>query len=245
MLPAEAHANQTNDATEQTRILADGEELARGARGYALPYYTRGGGDTEFLISNPNPAPVFGTLTIYGRECRIAERLSIEMAPNCTQTFRIGPIVPNHAGHVILAVNLPVVAHLLYLRGGDSALTGGELAGVDNLLQPLDGKGRTYVFGYRTVPLGNERLDGAVFVSNPHTAPLGGRLDFFDENCKPVANHEIAIHPGCTAEYPFPRGTFGYGRIEVSDRAVINVLHLTSTAQGVAAAELLGEANRI
>ena len=230
----------------QPNVLADQLEIPRPQNGYALPYYTRNGVDTEFLISNPNMSVVSGTLVVFGPECRIVKKLRIRLNPNCTQNFFIHPIVPDHAGHIILIVSLPVIVHILYNQQDDHVIVGGALADRDNLFQwAPDEKARTYGFGYRARPLGSGTLDGAVFVSNPNPNPLTGLITFFDEQCELIARKEIHIEPGCTEEYPFPQGHYGYGRIQVSNQAAINLLHFTDRAQVLATAELLGEANRL
>jgi hypothetical protein len=232
--------------TVPARILADRLAIEKRARAYALPYYTRDGADTEYLISNPNPSHVSGVLAVFGKRCRIVKKLRVKLGPNCTQTFRIRSVVPEHAGHAILAVSAQIIGHILYMRRGDGVVVGGELAGDDNLFRRLPNeKSSTYGFGYRALPLGEGRLGGAVFVSNPNPTPLSGLIVFYDQRCKAVVRRRIAIKGGCTRAYPFPKGRFGYGRIQLADQAVMNVLHFVGRARTLAAAELLGEANRV
>jgi hypothetical protein len=229
----------------KAHLLADRLEIPRLQSGYALPYYTRQGIDTEFLISNPNMGVVTGTLIVFGRECRVVEKLRFDLGPNCTQSFFIRPIVPDHAGHVILVASLPVIPHTLY-HLEEQVVVGSALADRDNLFRwSPDEKARTYGFGYRALPLGAGTLDGSVFVSNPNSTTLTGLIAFFDQRCELAERKEIAIEPGCTEEYPFPQGRYGYGRIQVSNQAAINVLHFVRDGRSLAAAELLGEANRL
>jgi hypothetical protein len=226
--------------------LADDIDFPPGHHGYALPFFTRDRVETELLISNPNATPLAGNLWLYGPECKVVEHFGFELEPNCTKSFRIRPVVPDHAGHVILSTSQPVVAHLLYHLEREMILLGGELAGSDNLFQwRIVEQSRTYGFGYRTAPLRRDKLAGLVCVSNPNSMPMTGRIVYFDEKCEKRDVHEIKLEPGCTGEYPFPAGTYGYGRIEVSAQATINVLHISSLTKTLAAAELLGEANRL
>ena len=230
----------------QPHTLADRVKIPRPQSGYALPYYTRNGIDTEYLISNHSMSVVSGTLIVFGPECRVMERLQFDLLPDCTYNVFMRPIVPNHAGHIILVVSLPVVVHVMYNREEDRGIVGDALADKDNLFHWRQGeKTRTYGFGYRALPLGPDTLDGAVFVSNPNAIPLTGVITFFDQDCELVVRKKIAISPGCTEEYPFPQGRYGYGRIQISNQAAINVLHFAASAHGLTAAELLGEANLI
>lgn len=215
-------------------------------RAYALPYYTRNGADTEYLISNPNPSPVSVQLGVFGKECKLKKKLEFEIKPNCTRSIRLRTIEPEHAGFcVVMAKEGELVIHLLYAREGDIAIVGGELAGRDNLREWKNEKSRTYAFGYRTAPLGHDKMEGAVFVSNPHGVNLTGQIIFYGQECKPVDRKRVVIRPGCTQEYPFPKDDFGYGLIEVSAQAVINVLHFAVSAKGLTTAELVGEANQV
>lgn len=228
------------------RYLADRLRVARPLRAYALPYHTINGTDTEYLISNPNAQAVNVTLVVFGKKCKIVKKLRFTLRPNCTRSIRLRAIEPEHAGHTILTSTADLVAHILYLRQKDVAVVGGELAGRDNLFSWLSHeKSRTYGFGYRALALGHDKLGGAVFVSNPNSKRLLGRLVFYNQKCRAERPLRVAVNPGCTAKYPFPNGRYGYGRIQVSGQAVINVLHFTASSQGVAAAELVGEANRL
>jgi hypothetical protein len=215
--------------------------------GYALPYYTRDGGDTEYLLSNPGPATVTGSLVVFGPRCRpVGEPVGIKIDPHCSQSVRVRPIVPEHAGHAILDVDRPLVVSIFYIRRDELAVVGNAIAGPDALAGWLPpAKSKTYAFGYRTQPFGADTLDGSLFVSNPSTTPLGGLVTLFDENCRSGRPRKISIRPGCTREFPFPAGQFGYGQVRVLGPAVLNVLHFAKSAGGIAAAELLGEANRI
>ncbi len=229
-----------------THTLADGLEVLPSQQACALPYYTQQGMDTEYLISNPNPSTVQAYLFVYGQDCQLAEKFEFSLAANCTQTFRIRPIVAEHAGHAILLTDARIIGHILYLRGSDLALVGGELAGRDNLFTWLpDEESRTYGFGYRVAPLGADSIYGAVYVSNPHASNLSGQIAFYDQKCNLAVDKEVSIEPGCTARYTFPKGCYGYGRIQVSDQAVINVLHFADSSQSLATAELVGESDRV
>ena len=226
--------------------LADNLLAARTLRAYALPYYTRNGGDTEYLISNPNPVTVGVQVVVFGKECRITKKLEFELRPNCTRSIRLRAIEPEIAAFcVVLVKEGELIIHLLYARKDDIAIVGGELAGRDNLYEWKNEKSRTYGFGYRTAPLGHDKMEGAVFVSNPNGATLTGQLVFYGQNCKPVDKKRVNIKPGCTQEYPFPKDDFGYGLIEVSAQAVINVLHFADSAKGLTTAELVGESNQV
>jgi hypothetical protein len=138
-------------------------------RGYALPYYTRLGSDTEYLICNPGPVPVQGSLTAYGPECRPAgEPVNVQLGPNCTQSVRMRPIVPDHAGHTILDVSRPVVVGIVYLRPGDATVVGNALAGRSALVgMPARPAAKTCGFAYRTLPLGPDTLEASLFNSVP------------------------------------------------------------------------------
>lgn len=231
---------------DRPRLLANGIEIPRTIRAYSIPYFTRYGSDTEYLISNPNAGSLTADLSVFGKNCKVVKRLKFKLGPNCTRTVRIRAIVPDHAGHSVLLASLEPVVHLLYYRRRDIAVVGGEQAGRDNLFNWLPREqSRTYGFGYRTIPLGHDTLGGAVFVSNPHAVALVGWIAFYDQKCALAVKKRVRINPGCTVEYAFPRGRFGYGRITVSKQAAINVLHFAASAQGVAAAELIGEADRL
>jgi hypothetical protein len=226
--------------------LAEGLKVSRTMRAYALPYYTRDGADTEYLISNPNPFPVGVQLAVFGKKCRLTKKIEFELKPNCTRSIRLRAIEPEHASFcAVMAKEGELVIHLLYARAGDVAIVGGELAGRDNLYEWKHEKSRTYGFGYRTTPLGQDHMEGSVFVSNPHGINLTGQIVFYGQDCKPVAKKRVGIRPGCTQEYPFPKKDFGYSLIGVSAQAVINVLHFAKSAKGLTAAELLGEANQV
>jgi hypothetical protein len=217
---------------------------------YALPYYTRDGGDTEILVSNPGLAPVSGTLHVFGEDCRVVGRKAIRrLGPNCTQSFRIRPIQPDFAGHVVLVVSAPVLVHVVYLRRDDLAIVGDSMTGVPELTGWLaNERSRTYGFGYRAAPVrgSSAYAGGSVFVSNPNSTPLAIDLVFYHQKCDEAGRERDEIKPGCTAEYPFPPGRFGYGRVQVSAPAVINVLHLAEEDRGgVAAAELLADGDRL
>ncbi len=233
-------------STALTNKLADQLEVARPSLTYILPYYTVDGSDTEYLISNPNQLAVKVVLAVFGKNCKIVEQQKFTLKPNCTKSFRLKAIVPDHAGHSILISSLHLISHILYLRQDDIAVVGGELSGRDNLFTWLSPeKSRTYGFGYRALPLGNDTLSGSVFLSNPHSTGLTGQLVFYDQKCRATERRRVSVKPGCTMEYPFPKGRYGYGRIQVSSQALINVLHFTESSKGIAAAELLGETNRL
>ncbi len=46
-------------------------------------------------------------------------------------------MVPNHVGHTILVVSLPVIVHVLYDREEDRAIIGDAFADKDNLFHSL------------------------------------------------------------------------------------------------------------
>ena len=225
---------------------ADGLLALRMIRAYAVPYYTLKGSETEYLISNANSAAVDVTVAVFGKDCRLQKRLELNIKPNCTVSVRLRAIVSDQAGFsIVLAKGAEIVIHLLYYREGDTALSGGELAGRDNLYEWKRETSRTYAFGYRSRPLGHDTLNGSVFVSAPHRSVLMGMIVFYGRDCKPVQKKRIRIKPGCTEHYDFPKQDFGYGLIRVSAQAVINVLHFAASARGLAAAELVGESNRV
>lgn len=215
--------------------------------GYALPYFTRLGGDTEYLISNPGPASITGKLVVYGPQCRpVGEPVGIHVAPHCTQSVRIAAIVPNNAGHSILTFDHPPAVSILYSRARDQAVVGHALAGSDALTGWTPGiKSKTYAFGYRTQPLGPDTLSASLFVSNPNSTNLGGLFTVFDDLCQSHGTSKFSIKPGCTREFKLPPGHYGFGQIRVLAPAVLSVLHFAQSAGGLATAELLGEANRI
>ncbi len=226
--------------------LADNILAARTLRAYALPYYTRDGADTEYLISNPNPNTVSVQVMVFGKECKVTKKLEFELKSNCTRSIRLRAIEPEHAAFCLVLVKEgELIIHLLYARKDDIAIVGGELAGRDNLYEWKNEKSRTYGFGYRTAPLGHDKMGGSVFVSNPNGATLTGQIIFYGQNCKPVEKKRVSIKPGCTQEYPFPKDDFGYGLIDVSAQAVINVLHFADSAKGLTTAELVGESNQV
>lgn len=228
------------------RLLADRLEVTRPREAFALPYFTRNGGDTEYLISNPTASVVSGTLAVFGKSCKVVKKIDVKLKPNCTQSVRFQPIVPDQAGHAVLVADGKLVVHILYMSGRGLVVEGGELAGSDNLFQWMrTEKSRTYAFGYRALALGHDKLGGSIFVSNPHATVLSGVIVFFDQNCRAVQRKGFRIRPGCTQEFKFPIGRFGYGRVRVSNQAVINVLHFTASSAGLAAAELVGESNLI
>jgi hypothetical protein len=213
---------------------------------YPLPYHTRGGGDTEYLISNPGVGVIAAALWVFGKNCKLIKRLTFKLSPHCTRSIRLRPIVPEHAGHCILVANTPPVIHLVYYRANDVALVAAAQAGRDNLLAWRPGEpSRTYGFGYRALPLGHDSLGGSVFVSNPNGAVLSGAIAFFDQACKQLVRKLLRIPSGCTAEFRFPPGRFGYGTVTVALPAAINVLHFAASSHGVASAELIGEADRV
>jgi uncharacterized protein DUF4350 len=215
-------------------------------RGYALPYYTRLGSDTEYLISNPGVMTITGSLVVYGPECvLVGEPVRIKVGPHCTQSVRIRAIVAEHAGHAFLATNqLPVIA-IHYMRK-DLAVVGSALAGSDALARwPPKTRSLAYGFGYRTLPLGPDTLDGSLFVSNPNTISLNGILQLFDERCEEALAEKFSIRPGCTQEFRFPPKHYGYGQVTISAPAVLNLLHFAKSAGGLTAAELIGAANQV
>lgn len=220
-----------------------GDDRLRRIRGYALPYFTRLGGDTEYLISNPGAVPVQGSLTVYGPECRpVGEPVPIQLGPMCTVSVRIRAIAPDHAGHAVLDVSRPVVIGIFYLRRDEAAIVGNALAGRDALVgMPVRVAAGSYGFSYRTQPFGQDTLTASVFVSNPNGTPLGGALTVYGERCDVVDRQQIGVRPGCTREYALPAGRYGFGRIRIADPAVLSLLHFSAATGGVTTAELLDE----
>jgi hypothetical protein len=227
------------------RKLANSIEVARTQIAYAVPYFTRDGADTEYLISNPNTSPVKVRVGVVGQRCRIVKIHDFKLGPHCTRSIRVRADAPENAGHSLVVSTARVIIHLLYLRR-DAAVSGAEQAGRDNLFSwnPRE-KSRTYGFGYRALALGHDTLNGAVFVSNPHNTVLTAHVAFFDQECRLAAAKRLRIKPGCTAEGAFPKGRFGHGCVTVSHQAVVNVLHFAASTRGIAAAELIGEADLI
>jgi hypothetical protein len=119
----------------QARAMADGFEASPPRKAFALPYFTRNAGDTEYLISNPTTGTVTGTLAIFDKSCKIAKEIDVKLKPNCTQSIRFQPIVPDNAGHSVLIADGQLIVHILYLTGRGLVVEGGELAGSDNLFQ--------------------------------------------------------------------------------------------------------------
>jgi hypothetical protein len=246
MVAKRASRSKAAQAGARHLKLADGLVAAPMIRVYAVPYYTRNGSDTEYLISNANPTAVDVEVVVFGRDCRIRKRVKLVIQASCTANVRLRPIVPDHASFCgVICRQGEVIIHILYLRAGNSSIVGGELAGRDNLYDWKKEASRTYGFGYRTQPAGSDPATGALFVSNPHGTTLTGQLVYYGQSCKPVGKHRVTVKPGCTLEYPFPRNDYGFGLITVSRQPVLNVLHFTASTRGLAAAELLGEANRV
>ena len=220
--------------------------VKKGHSAYALPYYTRADGDTELLLSNPGPAGVSGTAYVIGRKCTIVAKKRIKLGPDCTQSIRLRAIEPDNAGHVVVVASAPILAHVVYVRRGDLAIVGDSMTGVKETIGWLPGESsRTYAFGYRSLPLRDAFGGGSVFVSNPNASTMLVKVLFFHEKCELAEKDGSKIRAGCTAEFPFPRGHFGYGRIQVSAPAVMNVLHFADEEGSIAAAELLAEGDRI
>src|SRR4029453_16161737 len=82
--------------------LADGLLVTRTLRAYALPYYTRNGVDTEYLISNPNPSAVSVQVAVFGKECKLRKKLEFGLKPNCTRSIRLRAIEPEHASFCVV-----------------------------------------------------------------------------------------------------------------------------------------------
>jgi hypothetical protein len=159
------------------------------------------------------------------------------------QSVRVAGIVPDHAGHGILDVDGPVVIGLGYLRGGDDTLVGQAMVGRTSFVGPSAPPGPTsYGFAYRTLPFTPDQLAATLFVSNPGTTSLGGRLVVYSERCEVLDLQRIAVLPGCTGQYQLPTGYFGFGRVTVLSHAVVNLLHFSANAGGLATAELLDAA---
>ena len=233
-------------ASHGARRLASGIAVRRDLSAYALPYFTRSGGDTEYLISNPGSGSLGAVLGVFGKNCKLVKKLEFKLGPNCTRSVRLRAIVPDHAGHCVLQASAEPIIHLLYYRAPDIALVAAAQVGRDNLLGWRRGEAsRTYGFGYRALAPGHDTLGGAVFVSNPDSVTLSGQIAFFDQGCQEVARKRFRVAPGCTAEFGFPGGRFGYGTVEVSSPSAINVLHFAASSRGVASAELIGEADRV
>lgn len=213
--------------------------------GYALPYYTRNGADTEYLFSNPSAVTVTGKLVAFGPKCQpVGEPVAIKVGPHCTQSVRMRAIQPDHAGHVVVTAQKPLVATILYVRE-DLAVVGNAIAGPDAGTVSTTAKRATYGFGYRTLPLGPDTLDATLYVSNPATAPLAGLLNVYDQKCQRLEPVKFSVRPGCTRELPLPAGHFGYGQVRVGGPAVLNLLHFAKSAGGLTGAELLGDAQRV
>jgi len=207
---------------------------------YGLPYCTLNGGDTEYLISNPGTSLLTATLYVIDKKCRAMKPIKYTLKPNCTQSVLLRKRQPEHAGFSGLVVSKAVVVQILYYRKG-LQVAGGELTDKDNLLLWLrDEKYRTYGFGYRRAALSTEDISGSVYVSNPNGTTMSGRIVFYDQKCRVAAKRAIRIPARCTAEYPFPKGRYGYGRAEVSLPAVINVLYSDGRSGHLTAAELVG-----
>jgi hypothetical protein len=233
------------EAIDRSRLLADEILVPRTTRAYAIPYYTRDAGETEYLISNPYSTPLHATLAIFGRDCKVAKKLDLELGPHCTQSVLLRAIVPNNAGHSILQSSAEPIIHLLYYRE-NMTLVGCAQAGRDNLFSWLPAeRSRTYGLGYRASAQGGDRLSGAVFVSNPNNVVLTGEIVFYDQRCELATRKRFRVLPGCTMEFPFPANRFGHALVTVSKQAVINVLHSSASARGIAGAELIGEADRV
>lgn len=219
--------------------------VKKGHRAYALPYYTRADGETEILLSNPDATGVSGTAFVFGKDCQVVGRKRIRLGPNCTRGIRLRAIERDNAGHVVVVVTGPILAHVLYARD-DLAIVGDSMTGVPELAGWLpEERSRTFAFGYRARPLRGGFAGGSVFVSNPNADALAVDLVYFHEKCEVADRVDDKIKPGCTAEYPFPKNRFGYGRVQVSAPAVINVLHFADERGAIAAAELLAEGDRI
>jgi hypothetical protein len=234
-----------NRATGSNKNPIAGIEARPASFAYAVPYFTRAGSDTEYLLSNPGPTTVNVVLGVF-RKCQLVKKLAVRLGPNCTRSLRVRPIAPDTAGHTTAVATAPIVITIMYYRADDVALTGSAQAGKDNLvLRPALERSRTYGFGYRALAVGHDSLGGSVFVSNPFAAGMSGEITFFDQHCEKVSATRFRISPGCTQEFPFPAGRFGYGRITVSSQAAVNVLHFAASSRGLATAELLGEADRI
>jgi hypothetical protein len=211
----------------------------------ALPYFTRDGGDCEYIFSNPTASPIGADLIVFGKECTIAKRFESTIRPQCSKSFQIRPVVADHAGHSVLISTGQLIAHILYLNKG-LIVSGGELAGNDNLSQWRENeKSRTYGFGYRTSPLGNDSMSASVFVSNPSNTLLTGLVNFFDARCETADRRKFRVKPWCTIELKCPANTYGFARITLSHKAVMNVLHFSKAMKGLTAAELLGEIHQI
>jgi hypothetical protein len=226
--------------------LADEIVVPRVTGIYAVPYYTRDGDDTEYLISNPNTTAVKVLVAVFGKECKVIKRIEFDLKPNCTRSITLRAIQPELASFsLILVEGGELVVHLLYSRPDDLAIVGGELAGLDNLFNPRNEGARTYAFGYRTQPYRGDKTRGSVFISNPNNTVISGQVTFFGQKCSVVDRKRFQIKPGCTQEFPFPKDDFGYGVVDVSRQPVINVLHFADSAKGLTAAELVGEGNRV
>jgi hypothetical protein len=214
--------------------------------GYALPYYTRSRGDTEILIGNPGPDRVRGWAYFFGPECRVvAETVALDIFPHCTQSIRARAIVPDFAGHAILAVERRLAVSLLFERRDAAVVANSVVDGNRPITWPTRRMHKTYGFAYRTRPSGNDTLEASLFVSNPNSAALGGALTVYDERCEPTIREQFTIGPDCTDEFALPPGHVGYAEIRVGVPAVLHLVHRTATSKGLAASELLGAGNEI
>jgi hypothetical protein len=184
---------------------------------------------------------VYGSLATYGRECRpVGEPIRVHIEPNCTQSVRLLPIVPNHAGHAVLDVSPQVVIGIVYMRPGDLTVVGNALAGRSSIVGvPATPMPATYGFGYRTLPFGPDALEASLFVSNPNNWNLSGELRVYGERCEQLDQHQVSLRPGCTREYRLPVGHFGFGRVRILAPAVLNLLHFSTNIGGLTGAELL------
>jgi hypothetical protein len=104
---------------------------------------------------------------------------------------------------------------------------------------------RAYAFGYRSFSLASSPVPGVVCISNPTANLLSGQVAFFDQSCRALRPIRLAVRPGCTREIPFPKDRYGYCRVDTSDSAVVNVLHLDPTGRLIAGAELITDENQV
>lgn len=230
---------------------ADDRPWQRG--GYALPYYTRDDGDTEYLIANPGPSPVHGNAYIFGPDCSlVGDPIRLDIAPHCARSIRFKTIVPNVAGHAILAVDGRLSIGLFFERQRDSAVVANSLGGHDQLVEWVSPPIRkTYGFVYRARPFGSDSLEASIFVSNPNATRIGGLLTLYDWRCESFGSLKFSIAPDCTREFKLPAGQFGCGEIRVLTPAILHLVHYaasasyTANATGLTSSELLGIADEV
>ncbi len=217
---------------------------------YALPYMNIFELETEYLISNPNQSDMLGELFIWGKKlteesCMIAHYERIKLGPHCTQTFKIPSDIPSntrgqvtgHAGHAILITNAPLIIHILYYSL-DMIVVGEELVGTGDMIPT---QGNTYAFGYRTISIGSAEIGAVGFISNLSPNKLNSTVTLYDQKCTINSSKDFRISPFCSVKFDVPEKIYGYGRVEVDNPTLINIMHLSNNK--VASAELIKESH--